>query len=92
MRKLLIITLVTASTFSYVGCLVGRQGNPTGSAVVNDGRIILIPTDSVDGRPTYSVLLPDGTAMDGMYPEEIALSLNEGVWQYNETLTLTDNQ
>jgi hypothetical protein len=91
MRKLLIITLVTASTFSYVGCLVGRQGNPTATKE-KDGRIILIPTDSVDGRPTYSVLLPDGTAMDSMYPEEIALSLNEGVWQYNETLKLTDNQ
>jgi hypothetical protein len=34
----------------------------------------------------YSIILPDSTALDCMYPEEIAKSLNTGKWQYDEDL------
>jgi hypothetical protein len=49
-------------------------------------RIVLEFADTIDGRPTYNVLLSDTSQFDCMYPEEIANSLNTGTWHYNETL------
>jgi hypothetical protein len=51
--------------------------------------IIIVPSDTTDGRPTFTVYFSDGKALDYMYPEEIAQSLNTGKWDYDETLMLT---
>jgi hypothetical protein len=48
------------------------------------GAFLVIPADEHEGRKTYSVLIDDKFGMDFMYPEEIALSLIEGKWQYDE--------
>lgn len=51
---------------------------------------MVVPTDTLDGRPMYSILVKDGKItkciMENMYAEEIANSLKTGVWQYNEDL------
>jgi hypothetical protein len=44
--------------------------------------------DSVDGRPTYTIIFPDGKALDQMYPEELAQGLIDGKWSYDETLII----
>jgi hypothetical protein len=50
--------------------------------------VIIVPSDSHDGRPTFTVYFSDGKALDYMYAEEIAQSLNTGKWEYDEDLTL----
>ncbi len=52
------------------------------------GSFLITPTGKHEGRKTYSVLLNDKFGIDFMYPEEIALSLIEGKWQYDEGVTL----
>lgn len=46
--------------------------------------IQITPIDTVDGRPTYTVIFSDSTGMDSMYGEEIGASLVTGIWKYNE--------
>ena len=46
--------------------------------------------DSVDGRATYTVMFPDSTVIESMYPEEIANGLVTGKWDYNEMFTITE--
>jgi hypothetical protein len=41
----------------------------------------------VEGRQTFTVIV-DGKTMEHMYAEEIAKSLQTGVWEYNEDLAL----
>lgn len=48
------------------------------------GTFLVIPSGDHEGRKTYTVLLNEKFGMDFMYPEEIALSLVEGKWQYDE--------
>jgi hypothetical protein len=57
---------------------------------IDDGRMVIIPVDSVDGRPTFNILFSDENGIDSMYPEEIANGLNTGKWDYNEMLELTE--
>lgn len=52
--------------------------------------INIVLVDSVDGRPTYNVIFPDGKVIDSMYAEEIANGLITGVWDYNEDFKLTN--
>jgi hypothetical protein len=51
-------------------------------------RVVIEFVDSLNGRPTYNVLFSDTSYMSSMYPEEIANSLNNGVWSYNEDLEI----
>jgi len=44
--------------------------------------------DSVDGRPTYTVMFNDTTVLESMYPEEIANGLISGKWEYDEDLKI----
>lgn len=61
--------------------------------VVESAKTIkLVFADSVDGRPTYSVLFQDSTVLDSMYPEEIANGLNTGKWDYNEDFIIKERQ
>ena len=53
--------------------------------------IIIVPSDTAEGRPTFTVYFSDGKALDYMYAEEIAQSLKTGKWQYDEDLTLASN-
>ena len=45
--------------------------------------------DTVDGRPTFNVVFPDGKVVESMYPEEIANGLSTGNWLYNEDYKIT---
>lgn len=45
-------------------------------------------SDMVEGRQTYTVVLGD-TIVEHMYAEEIAQSLIDGEWAYNEDLKVT---
>ena len=54
--------------------------------VKSSNSIQIILAEDVEGRHTYTVLFPDGTALDSMYAEEIANGLRTGVWEYNEDL------
>lgn len=58
------------------------------SKLPQDFPIQIIPTDTVDGRPVYTVLFSDSTAMDSMYAEEIGASLSTGVWGYDEDIKI----
>jgi hypothetical protein len=51
---------------------------------------MLIPSDSVDGRATYTVIFDDEKALDFMYAEEIANGLLTNNWEANEDLKITD--
>jgi hypothetical protein len=42
-----------------------------------------------DGRITYYVDTSDSSGLEGMYAEEIALSLKKGYWIYDEDVRLT---
>lgn len=41
----------------------------------------------VEGRQTFTVIV-DGKTLEYMYAEEIAKSLQTGVWEYNEDLAI----
>lgn len=58
--------------------------------LIDDGRIVIIPADPVDGRLTYTVLLKDEEALESMYGEEIGNSLSTGTWGYNEMLRIIE--
>jgi hypothetical protein len=77
--KYLVIIIISCVLFSFTTV-------PAPKHQCEHKGILLIPTDTVDGRPVYSVLLDDGTGLDLMYAEEIAHSLVTGKWQYNEDL------
>lgn len=83
MKKLLVIMLSIAafsctSTKSEPVC---KHNTP--------GAIMIIPADTVNGRPTYSVIFEDEKGMDHMYGEEIGNSLATGKWGYDEDLVIT---
>jgi len=84
MKRLLVIMLCIAaysctSTKSEPVC---KHNTP--------GAIMLIPSDSVDGRATYTVIFDDEKALDFMYAEEIANGLLTTKWETNEDLKITD--
>ena len=54
------------------------------------GAIMIIPSDSVSGRATYTVIFDDEKALDFMYAEEIANGLLTNNWEPNEDLKITD--
>ena len=56
---------------------------------IDDGRIVLIPVDTIDGRPTYNVLFNDEDGFESMYAEEVLVGLTEGKWNYDEDATIT---
>jgi hypothetical protein len=49
--------------------------------------VVIRKSDLVEGRQTFTVIV-DGKTMEHMYAEEIAKSLQTGVWEYNEDLAL----
>lgn len=53
----------------------------------SDG-VLIRKSDMVEGRQTYTVVLGD-TIVEHMYAEEIAQSLIDGQWAYNEDLKVT---
>ena len=84
MKRLLVIMLCIAaysctSTKSEPVC---KHNTP--------GAIMLIQSDSVDGRATYTVIFDDEKALDFMYAEEIANGLLTTKWETNEDLKITD--
>jgi len=84
MKRLLVIMLCIAaysctSTKSEPVC---KHNTP--------GAIMLIPSDSVSGRATYTVIFDDEKALDFMYAEEIANGLLTNNWEPNEDLKITD--
>jgi len=49
--------------------------------------VVIRKSDLVEGRQTFTVIV-DGKTIEYMYAEEIAKSLQTGVWEYNEDLAL----
>jgi hypothetical protein len=58
----------------------------------NNRGVLVIASDTVDGRKTFNIEFSDGTGLDSMYPEEIAESLINGKWQYDECLKVVHEQ
>jgi hypothetical protein len=81
-----------------VGIIGGRNVFPKECPKVEirgnypDNKIVLIPTDTIDGRPVYDVVLKNDSLVEHMYSEEIANSLNTGKWQYDEMLRIEGEQ
>jgi hypothetical protein len=98
--KNVIVTIVVGLSMLILGLFLGRKLESDcivckGKKVVNrmnDGRFMVIPVDTVDGRPTYNVLFEDENGYDSMYAEEIANSLNKGKWEYNEMLKVVEEE
>ena len=55
---------------------------------LREDTIVLVPSGSVDDRPTFDVYSKGKLIMEHMYTEEISLSIKEGKWQYNEMATI----
>lgn len=49
--------------------------------------VVIRKSDLVEGRQTFTVIV-DGKTFEYMYAEEIAKSLQTGVWEYNEDLSI----
>ena len=92
MKKILLTFILSAFTFAYVGYIVGLSNAPKCKQkhqnFIDDGRIVIIPVDTVEGRKTFNVLFSDEEGMDSMYPEEIGFGLATGRWAYNEDLEI----
>jgi hypothetical protein len=99
MKKQTVITLIIISVILIgIGVKLGEVLAPVHECTrkhqnfIADGRIVIIPVDTVDGRPVYNVLFNDEDGIDSMYPEEIANGLATGDWDYNEMLTIKEEQ
>lgn len=51
---------------------------------------LIIPSDSVDNRATFSVIFPDNKALDYLYFEELQRGILTNNWSYDEDL-VTDS-
>ena len=99
MKKQTAFALIIISVILIgIGVLLGNVLTPIHKCTrkhqnfIADGRIVIIPVDTVDGRPVYNVLFNDEDGVDSMYPEEIANGLATGDWSYNEMLTIKEEQ
>ena len=79
-----IITVVTVISFAAYSCT-----SETVCVHNTPGSMLIIPSDTVEGRPTYTILFEDEKGLDHMYGEEIGNSLATGKWAYDEDLTIT---
>jgi hypothetical protein len=50
--------------------------------------IVLVPTDTVEGRPVFTVIFEDEKTLELMYSEEIAHGLITGDWRPDEDLRI----
>jgi len=96
MKKIILTVILSALVSCYIGYVIGKSyAYPVYAGCsrkhqnfIQDGRIVIIPVDTVDGRHTYNVLFNDEDGLDSMYPEEIANGLATGNWKYNEDLQI----
>jgi len=91
MKKLLLIigiALASCEKPIVTTNVIHTEDMPT--LVKSSSNIKVVLSENVEGRQTYSVLFPDGTILDSMYPEEIANGLITGRWDYNEDLTISE--
>jgi hypothetical protein len=78
---IVIVVLLSYAAYSCTSKTVCVHNTP--------GAIMIIPSDTVEGRPTYTVLFEDEKGLDHMYGEEIGNSLATGKWDYDEDLVIT---
>jgi hypothetical protein len=104
MRKIILTTVLSALVFGYCGFVIGKStmhhitkkkhvitNAVTVPIVVDQTKsLCLLFADSVDGRPTFTVMFNDTTVLDAMYPEEIANGLLSGKWEYDEDIKLSN--
>jgi hypothetical protein len=96
MKKIALTVVLSALVSCYIGYVIGKSNtypayvgcSRVHQNFIPDGRIVIIPVDTMDDRPTYNVLFNDEDGMDSMYPEEIAIGLATGNWDYNEDLQI----
>jgi len=79
-----IITVVTVISFAAFSCT-----NEPMCMHNTPGAIMIVASDTVEGRPTFTVLFEDEKGLDHMYGEEIGNSLATGKWDYDEDLVIT---
>lgn len=93
MKKILLTTALSALVFGFVGFIIGKSTQEVCTRKhvnhLDDGRIVVIPIDTVDGRPTFNVLFSDEIGLDSMYGEEIANGLVTGKWKYDEDFVIS---
>lgn len=88
--KVLAVVLISSGLF-WTGVAVGiKYVNKPKKSTANDGRFVIVPNGNADNRPTFTVILDDNRTMDHMYAEEIAQSMIDGQWKYNECLTIEE--
>ena len=77
-----LFTLVILVTTLMLSCKVqdNNQNKPVATIVSEN-------TDK-EGRPMFTVKLPNGKTIEHMYAEEIAQGLLDGKWIYDEDMTL----
>ncbi len=77
-----LLTLVIVLTTLMLSCKV--QGNNQNQPVAT----IISENADKEGRPMFTVKLPNGKTLEHMYAEEIAQGLLDGKWIYDEAMTL----
>lgn len=93
-----ILVAVVAVVFLGIGVIGGRTVFTNNSKCerahldIYDGRFVIIPVDTIDGRKVYNVVFADERGMDRMYAEEIANSMITGKWDYNQDLVIKEDE
>lgn len=82
---------ISLVVFMCIGVLMGKwfYYKPCNHMYINaieDGRFIIVPQDSCDGKPTFTVIFEDDSTMDHMFAEEVMVGLAKGEWKYNDFL------
>ena len=75
---ILAITLASCGETKYIEC-----------DAYSNNEILIKPTGENEGRPYYSVYMPNGVIHEYMYAEEIARGLLEDNWAADEDLILS---
>ena len=101
-KRILLTFILSGLVFGYCGYIIGLSAQPANKHIkqnvhnsvkdsinVNQTKsLCLMFADSVDGRPTYTVMFNDTTVLESMYPEEIANGLSEKL----ENIVYTKNK
>lgn len=94
MKKILLATTLSGLVFGYCGFVMGKSTQAKcrqkHQNFIDDGRMVIIPTDTIDGRPTYTILFRDEEGLDGIYAEEIGYGLMSGKWKYDEDIVISE--
>lgn len=81
--KQIIAFFILVVLVTVIGC-----GSKSGNRLPKNCIIIRKEDGRNDGRPMFTVRLPNDSVYTHMYAEEVASGLLTGAWTYDETLDL----